>query len=163
MTWHSYEHPLTLIGLLVLLGSSSGIGKILLPSLFLLYGSFVFWHTSFWIQDGFGPMVWIGAWCSCYNWCSGLFFGNYLAVFVCFTGFPFEFFGHYVEYLRQCLPFLANLKVNFLELTIMYPTVLCHQKYMLWIRHFAYFWQYFCTKTNIRASLAGLITVGTTI
>ena len=57
----------------------------------LLYGSFVFWDTFFGIQECFGPMVWIGAWCICFNWCSGLYFDNFLAVFVCFTCFPFEF------------------------------------------------------------------------
>ena len=40
-------------------------------------------------------------------------FDNFLAVFMFLGRFPFEFFGHYVEYLRQFLPFLANLKVNF--------------------------------------------------
>ena len=45
------------------------------------------------------------------------------SVFVFLGHFPFEFYGHYVEYLRQFLPFLTNLEVNFIELTIMFPTV----------------------------------------
>ena len=47
------------------------------------------------------------------------FLGNFLSVIVFLDHFPFEFYGHYVEYLRQFLPFLAILKVNFIELTIM--------------------------------------------
>ena len=58
-------------------------------------------------------------------------FDNFLAVFMFLDRFPFEFVGHYVEYLRQFLPFLANLKVIFFQLTIVYQTVLCNQKYML--------------------------------
>ena len=82
----------------------------------------LFWDIFSGIQDGFGPMVWIVAWCRCFEWCSGLVF--FWQLFSCFCAFwPFEFFGHYAEYLRQFFTFLANLKFK----QSYAPKYLCYQ------------------------------------
>ena len=72
----------------------------------------VFWDTFSGIQDGFGPMVWISAWCRCLNWCSRHFFCNFWAVFVFFWTLSFWIFWILCGIFFVCSILLKRLTIS---------------------------------------------------
>ena len=81
----------------------------------------VFWDIFFRIQDEFRPGVPIVDWCRCFKWCFGPFHGKFFAVFWLLF---FIFFALLWDAIGNCCLFLSNILLNFIELTIIYPTVI---------------------------------------